>query len=196
MSASDRETLSPEREGPSAVRALDHVGLTVPNLDEATRFFVDAFGAEVLYELASTRPEPTEHELAGEQARLGTRPGSRWIRSVLLRLGEGPSLELFEYDDPEQRPPQTPSDLGIQHFAVYVDDIERASQQVVDAGGTALDGPSLLPGLESGEGNSWRYTLAPWGGVIELVAYPSPQPYEGTTSLRRWRPAITPKKHD
>src|SRR5688500_15074165 len=97
----------PKSEHHSPVRAVDHVGLTVPNLDEATRFFFDAFGAQVLYELGSTRLHATEDELAEEQARLGTRPGARWIRSVLLRLGEGPSIELFEYHDPAQGSPQT-----------------------------------------------------------------------------------------
>ena len=173
---------------PSTARAIDHVGIGVPSVEDAVRFFEQAFGAQVLYRMESHRPAESEDELAGERARLGTRPGARWVRSVLLRLGEGASIELFEYADEGQRPPPTASDLGIQHFAVYVDDIGRAREAVVAAGGTALEGPTLLPGLESGEGNSWLYTVAPWGGVIELVTFPSPQPYEETTPLRRWRP--------
>ena len=172
----------------STARAIDHVGIGVPSVDQAVAFFEQAFGAQVLYRMESHRPATSEQELAGERARLGTRPGARWVRSVLLRLGEGPSVELFEYDDEHQQEPPTASDLGIQHFAVYVDDIRAARDAVVAAGGTSLEGPTLLPGLESGDGNSWLYTLAPWGGVIELVTFPSPQPYEETTPLRRWRP--------
>jgi hypothetical protein len=52
-----------------------------------------------------------------------------------------------------------------------------------------MEGPSSLNGPEAGEGNQWLYVQAPWGGVIELVTYPSPQPWEQTTSLRRWKPA-------
>jgi len=116
------------------------------------------------------------------------RAGVRWVSSQLLRLGEGPSIELFEYDDEHRREPPSASDLGIQHFAVYVDDIDAARDRIVAAGGIALEGPSILSGAEAGAGNQWLYTLAPWGGIIELVSYPSPQEYESKTTLRRWRP--------
>src|SRR4051812_24195665 len=33
----------------SGLRRLDHVGFTVPDLDEATRFLVDVLGCEYLY---------------------------------------------------------------------------------------------------------------------------------------------------
>jgi catechol 2,3-dioxygenase-like lactoylglutathione lyase family enzyme len=171
-----------------AVRAIDHVGITVPNIEEATKFFVDAFGGEVIFAMDSHRDTTDPAVMAQEQAKLGTRPGARWTRTLVLRLGEGPSIELFEYDDPGRLPPPTPGDLGIQHFGVYVDDIERVADQVVAAGGRRLEGPTLLPGLESGDGNAWLYTMAPWGGIIELVSYPSPQAYEEQTDVRRWRP--------
>lgn len=186
--------ISPASSGTSAVdraagvRAIDHVGITVPDLKEAARFFVDAFGAEVIFEMNSHRDTSDESVLADEQAKLGTRPTARWTRTLVLRLGDGPSIELFEYEDSERLPPPTPSDLGIQHFGIYVDDIDAACAQVVAAGGTALRGPSLLPDLESGEGNQWLYTVAPWGGIIELVSYPSAQLYEQHTDVRRWRP--------
>ncbi|WP_371277305.1 VOC family protein, partial [Streptomyces albidoflavus] len=32
------------------VRGIDHIGLTVPDLEGATRFLADALGAEVLYD--------------------------------------------------------------------------------------------------------------------------------------------------
>ena len=34
---------------------LDHVGLTVPDLEEATRFLVDVIGCEYLYSLGPRR---------------------------------------------------------------------------------------------------------------------------------------------
>jgi catechol 2,3-dioxygenase-like lactoylglutathione lyase family enzyme len=170
------------------VRGVDHVGVTVPDVDEASRFFVAAFGAEIIYDLAPTEKPERGSSSEGETARLGTRPDVRWVRSQLLRLGEGPSIELFEYEDTQQAAPATASDLGTQHFALYVDDIDAVREAILRAGGTPLEGPNLLPGLESGEGNKWLYTFAPWGGIIELVTYPSPQPYEKTTDVRRWRP--------
>jgi catechol 2,3-dioxygenase-like lactoylglutathione lyase family enzyme len=170
------------------VRAIDHVGITVPSIPEASAFLVAALGAEVVYDM---RPEVPSTSDPGpdDQARLGVRAGVRWKSSRLLRLGEGASIELFEYDDAQQRTPPTVSDLGIQHFAVYVDDIHAARDRIVAEGGTALEGPLLLPGPEEGDGNWWLYTVAPWGGIIELVSYPTRQAYEATATTRRWRPA-------
>jgi len=172
----------------AGVRAIDHIGVTVPNLEEAAEFFERAFGAEVIFKMDSHRDTSDPEVLAQERAKLGTRPSARWTRTLVLRLGEGASIELFEYEDGERHAPPTPSDLGIQHFGIYVDDIDAACERIVAAGGTVLEGPTLLPGLEAGEGNKWIYTLAPWGGTIEVVSYPSPQAYEEHTDVRRWRP--------
>ena len=174
-----------ERSG-AGVRAIDHVGVTVPDIEEAARFFAEALGAEPLYEMAPSQP-PTEENLALERAQLGTRPGTRWRGALMMRLGDGPCIELFDYEDPDPRPAVTPTDLGVQHFAIYVDDIDAVKERMVAAGATAMEGPSSLNGPEAGEGNQWLYVQAPWGGLIELVTYPSSQPWEQTTSLRRWK---------
>jgi catechol 2,3-dioxygenase-like lactoylglutathione lyase family enzyme len=176
-----------ERNG-AGVRAIDHVGLTVPDIEEAARFFSEALGAEPLYEMAPSKP-PTEDSLRLEQAQLGTRPGTSWRRALMMRLGDGPCIELFDYEDPDRRSAVTATDLGVQHFAIYVDDIGAVKDRMVAAGATAMEGPSSLNGPEAGEGNQWLYVQAPWGGLIELVTYPSQQPWEQTTSLRRWKPA-------
>lgn len=106
----------------------------------------------------------------------------------MLRLGEGPNIELFTYSDTEQRDPVAPNDFGIQHFCVYVDDIDASAQRLAQAGATLLSEPNPLPGGDTGEGNRYLYARTPWGSTIELVTYPSPQAYEAGTSLRRWRP--------
>jgi catechol 2,3-dioxygenase-like lactoylglutathione lyase family enzyme len=170
----------------AGVRAIDHVGVTVPDIEEAARFFAEALGAEPLYEMAPSKPA-TDDNLRLEQAQLGTRPGTRWRRALMMRLGDGPCIELFDYEDPDRRPAVTATDLGVQHFAIYVDDIDAVKDRMVAAGATALEGPSPLNGPEAGEGNQWLYVQAPWGGLIELVTYPSSQPWEQTTSLRRWK---------
>jgi catechol 2,3-dioxygenase-like lactoylglutathione lyase family enzyme len=177
-----------ETNGAGVVRAIEHIGITVPSIEEASAFLEAAFGAEVLYDM---QPSPGKEEVNSDldsQSTLGIGPNARWKSSRMLKLGRGPSIELFEYTDDVQRDPAIASDYGIQHFAVYVDDIDAARQRVIDAGGRSLAGPSLLPGIESGDGNKWLYTIAPWGSLIELVSFPSRQPYEDETPLRRWRP--------
>lgn len=185
-----------------SVRGIEHIGITVPDLEEATLFLVAALRAVPLYDMHGASSDVVDEEAdRRSQRQLGTRPGARWLRSRMLRLGEGPSIELFEYADEAQRPSVTASDLGIQHFAVYVDDIDAARDRIVAAGGIAYEGPSILGGAEGagaagGGSNKWLYTVAPWGSIIELVSRPSPEQYEETTPLRRWRPPHAPEKPD
>ncbi|MEE9095933.1 VOC family protein [Pseudarthrobacter phenanthrenivorans] len=166
------------------IRAIEHIGITVPDLEQATDFFVDAFGAEKIYDMLD---EP----LAGPavEAGLGIPQGARIEAIRMLRLGDGPNLELFTYSGAAQREPVVPSDYGLQHFCVYVDDIEEASTRLEKAGGQLLSAPGDLPGGDAGEGNRYLYARTPWGSTVELVTYPSPQAYESRTPLRRWRPA-------
>jgi catechol 2,3-dioxygenase-like lactoylglutathione lyase family enzyme len=165
-------------------RGIDHLGLTVPDIEAATDFFVSAFGAQPLYD---TLAGPAAGALL-EQS-LGIPTGATVQRVRMLRLANGPSLELFEYGSVSQRGPLRACDYGIQHFALYVDDLDAALAAMVEAGARPLAPPEDLPGMEAGEGNRWMYAELPWGGLVELVTAPSPQAYEATTPLRRWRPA-------
>lgn len=184
----------------SSIRGIEHVGITVPDIEQATEFFVRAFDAEPIYDFPAS-PQPrlggsgSSDSNLTDQATLGVRPGVRWVTSRMLRLGNGPNIELFCFDDPDSREAATASDFGLQHLGLFVDDMDQAREQVVAAGGRALAGPSILSGPEGGEGNAWLYTLAPWGSIIELICLPSPQAYEQTTSLRRWRPEPLVEQH-
>lgn len=166
------------------IRAIEHVGITVPDLEQATTFFNEAFGAEKIYDMLD---EP----LAGPEveAGLGIPPGATIESIRMMRLGNGPNLELFVYSGTTQRDPVVPSDYGLQHFCVYVDDIDKAADQLEEAGGTLLSRPNDLPGGDAGTGNRYLYARTPWGSTVELVSYPSPQAYEARTDLRRWRPS-------
>jgi catechol 2,3-dioxygenase-like lactoylglutathione lyase family enzyme len=168
------------------VKGIEHIGITVPNVDEATRYFAEAFGAELLYD---THPRGSEPFRGRElQTLVGVPAGTELITFRMLRLPDGPSIELFEYSTPDQRPAVSPADLGLQHVAFYVDDIDRACERIRESGGEVLVGPQDLPGPEAGTGNKWCYTRAPWGMTIELVTFPSPQAYEAVTDARRWKP--------
>ncbi len=124
-----------------------------------------------------------------DQARLGIRPGARWRSSRLLRLGEGASIELFDYEDPDQREPHTVADLGITHFGVYTDDIDATRRPRRGGGRPRARGAARPAARGVGRGQPLVYMVAPWGGIIEIVTYPSPMGYETTTDVRRWKPA-------
>jgi catechol 2,3-dioxygenase-like lactoylglutathione lyase family enzyme len=169
----------------SNVRAVEHVGLTVPDLEQATTFFAEAFGAQKIYDMLDEPFGGPDVEKA-----LGIPQGAVIEAIRMMRLGNGPNLELFTYTGVTQRDPVVPSDYGLQHFCVYVDDIDAAAAQFEKAGGTLLSAPLDLPGGDAGRGNRFLYARTPWGSTVELVTCPSPQAYEVTTDLRRWRPEV------
>ena len=45
------------------VRAIDHIGVTVPNIEAASEFLVRALGAEVLYDLVGPNAMATTEDL-------------------------------------------------------------------------------------------------------------------------------------
>ena len=168
------------------IRAIEHIGITVPDLEQATTFFAEAFGAEKIYDMIDA---PLSGP--GIESGLGVPQGATIEAIRMLRLGNGPNLELFVYSGVGQREPVLPNDFGIQHFCVYVDDIDAAATRLEKAGANLLSAPVELPGGDAGPGNRYLYARTPWGSTIELVTYPSPQAYESRTELRRWRPPTT-----
>jgi len=168
------------------VHGIEHVGITVPDLEAASRFFVDAFGAEILFDNI-TRDAPMEGEHLAEI--FGVPTATRAFASRFLRLANGPGIELLEIVAPEQHPAARPSDFGLQHIALYVDDMTAAAERFQAAGGQMRTGPNPLVRHEAGVGNAFWYGVTPWGTSIELITSPSPQAYEESTPARRWRPA-------
>jgi len=173
----------PERK---PIRGIDHFGITVPDLEAATRFFEQAFDAKALYDNIKRSDPPFDGSIG--EGLVGMAPDSTLITMRMIQLGNGPGLELFEMRGADQQAPARLSDFGLQHFAVYVDDIELATQRFVAAGGTMFSGPNDTDGQEKGEGHKWRYGRTPWGSLIELICRPNPEVYEDQTPLRRWRP--------
>lgn len=152
--------------GLPGLRRLDHVGFTVPDLDEATRFLVDVLGCEYLYSLG---PYASADDWMAEH--LNVHPRATIPENRFFRLGGQAVLEVFQYTAPDQRtePPRN-SDVGGHHVALYVDDLDAAVQHLRDHGVTVLGEPTASKGAH--EGQRWVYFLAPWGMQFELVSYP------------------------
>ncbi len=51
---------------------------------------------------------------------------------------DGPTLEIYSYDDTRARSLPMPNDAGYGHVAFSVEDVSNALRDVVDHGGTAL----------------------------------------------------------
>lgn len=165
---------------------IDHVGVTVPDIDAATAFFEAAFDAVVLYDLRCRSEEPNGSPEAHRYLGIPSTMAQGAMR--MLALPEGPGLELFEYLGPDQQGAANPADIGWQHLAIYTDDLDETLAKVEAAGGVRNSDPRDLRGLEAGEGNRFVYTMTPWGSTLELVSYPTPQPYLLVAPRAKWAP--------
>src|SRR5258707_15785614 len=103
--------------GIPGMRGVEHIGLTVPNLEEATEFFVDVLGCEVVYSLNPPRRTDNYLDIHPET--------DRKIRTLSCR--NGAHFELFEYTAPDQNKhmPKS-SDYGGPHVAVFLVEMEVA----------------------------------------------------------------------
>lgn len=174
---------------PSA-RNVDHIGLSVPDIEQATRFFVDVLGAQVLM-----TGGPWSDPKGGSFARvLGVDPAAS-IKVAMLRVGPVTSVELVEFTAPGQRREMPkPSDWGAAHLALFVDDIDLATASLRARGVQVLEGP-VTNGPGPIEGSRYIYFMTPWGMPMELeqrsgpLAYEAPgrRPY-GPASSWSWRP--------
>ncbi len=170
--------------GLPGLRGTDHIGFTVPDLDEAVRFFVEIIGCSKVYELG-----PFEADDDWMETHLNVHPRTVVRRLALLRCQQGSNFEIFEYAAPDQRR-QLPrnSDWGGHHLAFYVDDFDEAIAYLRSHGLRICGTPTVRQDGPSG-GQSWVYFMAPWGMQLELVSFPRGKAYERQTELRLWHPA-------
>jgi glyoxylase I family protein len=153
--------------GLPGLSGVDHIGFTVPDLDQATAFLVDVVGCEYLYSLG-----PFVHEHGNWMTEhLNVHPRTIMRRNSFFRCGNQAIFEVFSYEAPDQGtvPPRN-SDVGGHHVALYVDDLDAAVTHLREHGVQVLGEPTASSGAH--EGQRWIYFLAPWGMQFELVSYP------------------------
>jgi catechol 2,3-dioxygenase-like lactoylglutathione lyase family enzyme len=139
------------------VRRLDHVGITVSDLDRATAFFV-GLGLEV------------EGRMAMQGEFVDTVIGIPDSRSEIVMLrtpGGGAGVELSSFAQPEHQPgsPAAMStELGIRNVAFEVDDLTAALARLAE------DGYGLVGGVGQYE-HIWRmaYVRGPDGIIVSLA---------------------------
>ncbi|MBM9463457.1 VOC family protein [Aeromicrobium sp. YIM 150415] len=153
--------------GLPGLRRLDHIGITVPDFEEARAFLVDVLGCEYLYGNGPFRDDSgdwmAEH--------LDVHPRTVMERLHFFSLAGQALLEVFEYSAPEQvRHPPRNSDIGGHHLALYVDDLDAAIEHLRAHDVPVLGEPTVSAGPS--EGQRWVYARTPWGTYIELVSYP------------------------
>ncbi|MEM8971697.1 MAG: VOC family protein [Pseudomonadota bacterium] len=166
------------------MRGTQHIGITVPDVDEAVEFLVDVMGCESFFSFGPFGP----FEDDWMEKNLNVNPRAVIDVITMVKCGNGPALEVFKYTSPDQDPtPPKNSDIGGYHIAFYVDDIHAASQYLKDNGVRVLEEPHPLTGTGL-EGMDWVYFLSPWGMQMEIVSAPDGIIDEQQNNRAFWSP--------
>jgi catechol 2,3-dioxygenase-like lactoylglutathione lyase family enzyme len=164
------------------VHGMHHIGITVPDLEEAIGFFKAVFGAIEVF-----RTGPFDVDANFMKNKLGASASSNIRDLAFLRCGEGTSVELFEYGGEENTaPPRRSSEVGGMHLCFEVEDVFASAERLRAQGVEMLDGPNLV---EAGPlaGFNWIYFRAPWGLILEVASFDR-LGYEENSPHRLWRP--------
>ncbi|WP_433735816.1 VOC family protein [Pseudomonas putida] len=144
------------------ISTIDHVGMNVPDIDAATRFFFELLGAQVISDISpGSIPDQWKKQFHWHKS-------SNLQRFVMLQTAGGAKLELFQYRGTEMNRMQPHGDdAGASHVALRTDDIDRSLALLKSRNVTILSEPITNP-----DGIRWFYFQTPWGSQIELVALP------------------------
>lgn len=170
---------------------LDHVGIIVPNAQQAADFLIDVFDAEFDWEV-KRESTPTAGERGWSEI-FGVHPDSYMPHVIMLKCGAHPLtqyIELFEWQSPDQYKPHGEngwhkfSDLGNSYISFTVQDIEKViahikSHVIPKWQGTRFiqDPPMQFP--LRGEICTSTFLVSPWGMWIELSCW-SESKHKGT----------------
>lgn len=163
-------------QGPGfSTRGLDHVGITVPKMDEAKKFFSEVFGC---VEASTIGPFDMSNSMSNDRKTLEKARASSLLLTM-LDCGDGSKIELFEYKNSKGK--QTRSDhedVGAQHIAFYTSDVKKGVEYLKSKGVTIIGEPmTMTSGPTAGE--TWVHFMAPWGLEMELVESHKGKNYEG-----------------
>src|SRR5438132_13522901 len=107
-----------------------HTNLIARDWKKLVRFYGDVFGCI---------PTGPERDLSGEWLDRVTSLSAARLRGRHLRLpgygDDGPTLEIFSYDDMPSKPLPMPNEPASAHIALAADDVETARGEVICAGG-------------------------------------------------------------
>jgi catechol 2,3-dioxygenase-like lactoylglutathione lyase family enzyme len=186
-----RPLWSPKRNGLDPVvtkvpglLGIDHIGITVPNVAQASAWFQDVLGFSAPLTFGPFS-DPTGTFI---QDLLDVHPRAVVERITEVRGGNGPNVELFQYSSPDQdRSFRKNSDWGGKHIAFYVRHMDKAVAYMQSKGVEKLLGPlAVTEGPAAGQ--SINYFRTPFGTFVELISYPKGMAYEATAPIPLWDP--------
>jgi len=139
-----------------------HTNIVARDWRKLAEFYERIFGCE---------PVPPERAAVGEWVERCTGVPGAEVRGVHLRLpgygGDGPTLEIFQYNKVETPIETAINRPGLAHLAFEVEDVQAAADRVFAAGGGRV-GELVTVEIPGAGAITFIYVTDPEGNIIEL----------------------------
>jgi catechol 2,3-dioxygenase-like lactoylglutathione lyase family enzyme len=161
-----------------------HVGLTVPDIEHAVRWYEEVLGFVVLCRpVLVTAGDGHAGRCAAEA--FGSPFGG--MQQAQLLAGNGVGIELFQFIQPVTPIGRTACEYwctGPFHLCVGADDVARLAARVTAAGGRQRTAVRLV---FAGEPYRWCYCEDPFGNILEIYSHGYAQVYANRLVSRSGR---------
>ena len=142
-----------------------HTNIAARDWKRLSGFYIDVFGCTV---------KPPEREFSGDWLNKATGLKKAKLSGVHLLLpghgDNGPTLEIFTYEDMHECSPIMANCIGFTHIAFEVDDVEQTFSTAMKSGGQALG--EITEKVVEGIGTlNFVYFRDPEGNIIEIQSW-------------------------
>jgi predicted enzyme related to lactoylglutathione lyase len=139
-----------------------HTNLIAIDWRKLADFYINVFGCV---------EKLPQRDINGKELEEGTGIIGAHLQGMHLRLPgyeiEGPTLEIFSYDNIEEQVKRIINKQGYGHIAFQVDDVKEGQKAVLKAGGKSV-GKIVTIQLSNGIKINWCYVTDPEENIIEL----------------------------
>jgi len=115
-------------------RSFSHIGITVPEINKAVKFYEEVMGWYVIMKPSTVKKNP---DTAIGQMCIDVF-GTNWESFEIAHMAtsDGIGIELFSFPHGDKEEPEfSPFKTGLFHFCVQDPDIENLTSKIVEAGG-------------------------------------------------------------
>ena len=142
-----------------------HTNIVSTDWRKLAAFYVNTFGCKIL--------EPTR-QYSGEWLDKGLGLQKAKMTGVHLQLpgygADGPTLEIYQYEDFEPQEHLMPNKRGFGHIAFEVDDVKKVLEKLIANGGSTCG--EITTRFVEGMGSlTFIYARDPEGNIIELQSW-------------------------
>lgn len=138
-----------------------HTNIVARDWKRLTKFYIKVFDCT---------PVPPERDLKGDWLDKATSLKDANINGMHLRLpgySDGPTLEIFQYNQEKDTQKPYPNTPGLGHLAFSVPDVEETAEKILENGGEWV-GELTTVDIEGVGVLVFAYMRDPEGNIIEI----------------------------